>query len=142
MEHIVIAFVLATSAASGAHSSELLGPTEVAAALDSAGYGQVRDIEFDSGLWEAEVRRSYGRWAEVSVHPKTGEIYDLHGKAEVLPMRDVLAALERQGYRGFRDIDRDAGVWDIDAEDRNGRRVELRVSGYDGRVLHSAPDLD
>lgn len=116
------------------------GPRQVMSLLRQAGYQNVRDIEFDDGLWEAEVRRSHGRWEEISVDPATGEIFDMRGQRKVMPMRPLLESLERQGYGDFTDIDRDAGVWNIEATDRQGRRMQLKVSGHDGRVLHSRFD--
>lgn len=130
-------FLLPLASAQGAGPEE---PRQVMSLLRQAGYQEVRDIEFDDGLWEAEVRRSHGRWEEISVDPVTGEIFDLRGQRKVMPMRQLLDTLERQGYRDFTDIDRDAGVWNIEATDRQGRRVELKVSGHDGRVLHSRFD--
>lgn len=121
-------------------AAEPIGPQQVITLLQQAGYGDVRDLEYDDGLWEAEIRRPYGLWDEVSVDPATGEIFDLRGKREVLSMRDLLAKLEGQGYRAFTDIDRDAGVWEVEATDPQGRRVDLKVSGYDGRILYSKFD--
>lgn len=116
------------------------GPQDVITLLQRAGYADIRDIEYDDGLWEVEIRRPYGLWDEVSVDPVTGEIFDMRGSRKVLSMRDLLAKLEAQGYRGFTDIDRDAGVWEIEATDSRGYRVDLKVSGYDGRILHSKFD--
>lgn len=121
-------------------AAEPVGPQQVITLLQQAGYGEVRDLEYDDGLWEAEIRRPYGLWDEVSVDPATGEIFDLRGNRKVLSMRDLLAKLEGQGYRAFTDIDRDAGVWEVEATDPQGRRVDLKVSGYDGRILNSKFD--
>lgn len=121
-------------------AAEPMGPQQVVSLLQQAGYREIRDIEFDDGLWEAEVRRPYGRWEEISIEPDTGEIHDLRGQREAMPMRKLLEALEGQGYRDFTDIDRDAGVWNIEATDAQGRRMELKVSGRDGRVLNSRFD--
>ncbi|HVL08412.1 MAG TPA: PepSY domain-containing protein [Burkholderiaceae bacterium] len=123
-----------------AQATDPVGPQQVITLLQQAGYGEVRDLEYDDGLWEAEIRRPYGLWDEVSVEPATGEIFDLRGNRKVLSMRDLLAKLEGQGYRAFTDIDRDAGVWEVEATDPQGRRVDLKVSGYDGRILNSKFD--
>lgn len=121
-------------------AADPMGPKQVIFLLQQAGYREIRDIEFDDGLWEAEVRRPYGRWEEISIEPDTGEIHDLRGQREAMPMRKLLETLEGQGYRDFTDIDRDAGVWNIEATDTHGRRMELKVSGHDGRVLDSRFD--
>ncbi len=132
--------VLWTASAAPAHLAGPIGPQDLITLLQRAGYADIGDIEYDDGLWEVEIRRPYGFWDEVSVEPATGEIFDLRGNRQVLSMRDLLVKLEAQGYRDFTDIDRDAGVWEIEATDPRGHRVDLKVSGYDGRVLHSKFD--
>ena len=116
------------------------GPGDIASTLQAAGYAEVREIEFDDGLWEAEVRRANGLWGEVAVDPSTGEVFDVQSPRALIALPAVLAALERAGYREIRDIERDGALWDAEALDPTGARVELHVSGYDGRVVSARPD--
>ncbi|MCG6118214.1 MAG: PepSY domain-containing protein [Aquimonas sp.] len=113
---------------------------EVAALLQQAGYAEVRDIELDSGLWEVEVRRDTGRWGEIHVDPATGEIFDRHTGRALLDAEAITRALEAQGYRDIKDLDREGATWDADAMSPEGYEVDLRVSAHDGRVLHSERD--
>lgn len=56
------------------------------------------------------------------------------------PLMDVpgiIALLERAGYTRVSEVDREGALWEIEAVDRDGKRVELLVNGHDGRVLHS-----
>jgi len=115
---------------------------DVTATLQAAGYAEVRDVEFDGGLWEAEVKRDDGRWGEVAMDPATGEVFDAQSGQPMLEAGSVTAALEAAGYTGITDLDRDGGLWEAEALDRDGTRVELRLSGHDARVLSSEVDTD
>lgn len=111
-------------------------------ALRAAGYSDVREIEFDDGLWEAEVRRDNGRWGEVKVDPATGEVFDPIANRPVLELSAVLAAVEAAGYQRVHDIDREGALWEADAFDAHGMKVELRISAFDGRIVSVRPDQD
>ena len=118
------------------------GPADIAATLQAARYAEVREVEYDDGLWEAEVRRANGLWGEVAVDPENGEVFDAQSPRALIELPAVLAAIEHAGYRQVHDIDRDGALWDADAYDRDGQRVELRISGYDGRIVTVQPDSD
>lgn len=118
------------------------GSADVAAKLQAAGYAEVRDIEFDGGLWEAEVRRADGRWGEVALDEASGEIFDARDGRAVLDARAIAEALEAAGYTQISDLDRDGALWEAEALDAQGTRVELRVGGHDGRVLASDVEYD
>lgn len=118
------------------------GPAEVTAKLQAAGYAEVREIEYDDGLWEAEVRRANGLWGEVSFDPATGEVFDGQAKRPMLALAEVLAKVEAAGYHSVHDLDRDGALWDADAIDAQGLPVELRISGYDGRIISVRQDND
>lgn len=106
--------------------------------LNAAGYTQVRDFEFSEGLWEAEVRSANTRWQELYIEPKIGEIF--RNSDSSLTLIEIAARLESAGYRDVRDLGREGGIWEAEAIDSSGQRVELRLAGTDGRVLHSEID--
>src|SRR5690349_18720421 len=106
------------------------GSADVVARLQAAGYAEVRDIEFDGGLWEAEVRRADGRWGEVAFDEASGEIFDAKDGRAVLDARAIAEALEAAGYTSISDLDRDGALWEAEALDAQGTRVELRVGGH------------
>lgn len=118
------------------------GPNEATAALRAAGHAEVRELEFDDGLWEAEVRLANGRWADVAVDPGTGEVFDAMSPRRLIEIQEVIAAVERAGYTQVHDLDRDGALWDADAFGTDGQRYELRISGYDGRILNARVDND
>ncbi|KAA2284703.1 PepSY domain-containing protein [Arenimonas fontis] len=118
------------------------GPEQATQALKTAGYGEIRELEYEDGLWEAEVRRADGRWDDVAVDPATGEVFDRLSQRPLIGVDEVVAAVERAGYRRVHDLDRDGALWEAEAYDADGRRFELRISGYDGRILSAQPDND
>lgn len=139
----LIAFTLAPLALiATAALAQSVGPDHVRAKLQAAGYAEVREIEFDSGLWEAEVRRADGRWGEVALDPIQGEVFDAEAGRAVLDARSIAEKLEAAGYSEISDLDRDGALWEAEARDGSGQRVELRMSGYDGRVLSSDVEYD
>ena len=126
----------------GAAFAQTTGTEDIRSKLQAAGYSEVRDIEFDSGLWEAEVRRADGRWGEVALDAASGEIFDAKDGRAVIDARGVADALEAAGYTEISDLDRDGALWEAEARGPDGQRVELRLSGHDGRVLHSDVEYD
>lgn len=130
----------AIAAAPAAAPLAVAGPDQAMAALKAAGHAEVRELEYDDGLWEAEVRRANGRWGEVAVDAATGEVFDAMSPRQLIELRDVLAAVERAGYSQVHDLDRDGALWDAEAYGADGQRYELRISGYDGRILTARVD--
>ena len=128
--------------ASGAVAAADTGPADVTATLNAAGYADVRELEFEDGVWEAEVRRANGLWSEVAVDAETGEVFDAMSTRPLIDADAVLAAIERAGYRQVHDHDRDGALWDAEAIDAAGTRVELRISGYDGHIVSVRPDAE
>jgi hypothetical protein len=122
--------------------AQSVGPDHVRAKLQAAGYAEIREIEFDAGLWEAEVRRADGRWGDVALDPVQGEIFDAKAGRAMLDARAIAENLEASGYTEISDLDRDGALWEAEARDSSGQRVELRMSGYDGRVLSSDVEHD
>lgn len=136
---LALAALLAGTATAAAPAA---GPNEATAALRAAGHAEVRELEFDDGLWEAEVRLANGRWADVAVDPATGEVFDAMSPRRLIEIQEVIAAVERAGYTQVHDLDRDGALWDADAFGTDGQRYELRISGYDGRILNARVDND
>lgn len=137
---LILAPAALLGAAFAAHAAG--SAADVTARLQAAGYAEIRDVEFDGGVWEAEVRRADGRWGEIALDEASGEIFDAQAGKAVIDARAVAEALEAAGYREISDLDRDGALWEAEARDAQGTRVELRVSGYDGRVIASDVEYD
>ncbi|MBX3724431.1 MAG: PepSY domain-containing protein [Xanthomonadales bacterium] len=131
-----LAFALvAALGAGGLAIAQVQDAAGVRAALQQAGHNEIRDIEQDDGLWEAKVRGADGRWYDVHVDPGTGQVLDARAGTALMSADQVRTAVESQGYTQVRDLDLDDAIWELDANDGDGRKVELKVSALDGRVL-------
>ena len=73
-------------------AAPLTNAAAVEHALRAAGYTQIHDLERDDGLWEADVSRADGVFAEIYVDPANGEIFDAH---DGRPLLDSAAILQR-----------------------------------------------
>ncbi|KFN48049.1 PepSY domain-containing protein [Arenimonas metalli] len=136
---LLIALSLAF-AASAASAQPVGSAADATARLQAAGYADVRDLEYDDGLWEAEVRHADGRWHDVALDPATGELMDDRGDRGLMTAGDVIARLQAAGFTEVRDLDLDDAVWEADARGSDGRRVELRINAHSGRVISEEID--
>lgn len=57
-----------------------------------------------------------------------------------LDAKQVIAKLESAGYSAIEDIEKDDGVWEVEAINPAGQRVELDVDPISGKVLREEPD--
>ena len=131
------------AAASGvAFAATLNDDAAVTQALNAAGYAEIREIELDDGLYEAEVRRADGRWGEVTVDAATGEIFDGADTRTKLTADQVRAQLVAGGYASVEDIEREGAIFEAEGVKADGTREDLRISAFDGRVLAVEADND
>lgn len=75
---LIAAGLLAGAVAGPALADDRPGPDWMPAeqavrALEQAGYGQVRGLEADDGVWEGKASRD-GRMVKVKVDPRTGAV--------------------------------------------------------------------
>jgi|ADGO01.1.fsa_nt_gi hypothetical protein len=56
--------------------------------------------------------------------------------AQELDIKEIIAKLESAGYTKIRDIERDDGLWEVEATNSAGRRVELHIDPVSGKVLY------
>lgn len=117
-----------------------LSAADVQAKLRAAGYTQVHQLEREDGLWEADVSRADGSVDEVIIDPANGEIFDPRGNRSVLDAGQILALAQKAGYTQIESFEREGATWALEARNARNQRVEVRLSGYDGRVLSSKRD--
>lgn len=74
--HPVTGVILAeTPDGSGSAPVGVLTAAQIRAALEAAGYTQIRDLEYDSdGYWEADARNAQGQRVELRIDPRTGAV--------------------------------------------------------------------
>lgn len=139
-----LALILATTALLGTAAASAqaapLGLPQVEKTLRDAGYSRIHEIEKDDGLWEADVTRDDGRFREVYVDPKTGEIFDEFDGRSQLSIDQLLAKATAQGLREVHAVERDGATWKLEARNARNQKVEVRLSGHDGRILSSERD--
>jgi hypothetical protein len=51
-----------------------LSEQDVRAALEIQGYTDVREVDFDDGVWNAKAHYSSGNMVKLKVHSSTGEV--------------------------------------------------------------------
>lgn len=105
--------------------------------LQAAGYTQIHEIEREEGMWEVDVTRADGRFSEVLVDPRTGELFDAHDDRALLSAEQVLAKAASHGLQQVHDLERDGATWTLEARNGQHQAVDVRLSGIDGRILHS-----
>jgi len=131
-------------ATGGSGADAPLTAAAVRSRLAAAGYRDIRDLELDDGFWEAEARNAAGRRVDLIVHAWTGEV--VHERVEGAPVAGALTAaqiierLTAAGYRNIRDLEFDDGVWEADAINPAGVRVELWIDPVTGEVLREERD--
>jgi len=126
-------------AALPAMAQDALTAAEVRAKLEAQGYTKVNDVEFEDGVWTADARSADGNRVDLSIDPKTGKVYPNEQVAN-LGKADVEAKLTTAGYANVHDIEFDDGVWKAEAEDAQGKDVELRLDPNTGEVIGKARD--
>lgn len=114
---------------------------DVRAQLTAKGYTEVSELEYENGIWDADVTRADGSRGEVAVDDQ-GEVYDGKDGRPLLDESDLFAKLTNAGYGGVNDIEREGAIFTADAYDKSGNKVELTISAYDGHVIHEERDDD
>ncbi|MDO4724010.1 MAG: PepSY domain-containing protein [Comamonadaceae bacterium] len=139
--------------------AQIASVQDVLQRLHSLGYQQVHDVEMDDGFWTADAINRHGVPVELTLHPVTlellGEVGDddrrgpgaapqaqppAWGPQGVLPASEVIARLQRAGYRHIHDLDFDDGYWEAEAINPAGFRVDLRLDPRTGAVLREKYD--
>ncbi|WP_457318319.1 PepSY domain-containing protein [Stenotrophomonas sp. P5_B8] len=140
MNKLILAAALATALVSTPAMAAELTAADVQAKLRAAGYTRVHELERDDGLWEADVTRADGTFEEVIVDPATGEIFDPRGSRALLDAGQILDLAGKAGFTRIESFERDGATWKLEARNARNQRVDVRMSGHDGRVLSSKRD--
>ena len=123
-----------------------LDAADVRALLAAQGYTTINDIEFDDGLWQAKALNAFRQRVYLVIHPVTGAILNesTHGQPSTpgasLSAAEIVQRLESAGYRYIHDLEFDDGVWEADAINARGQRVEIKVDPVTSGVLREKLD--
>ncbi|MBS0359524.1 MAG: PepSY domain-containing protein [Proteobacteria bacterium] len=103
--------------------------------LQSKGYSNVREIEFEEGVYEVKAMTAQGNKIKIYVNPQTGEIIN-NAKAERNRMSalEVVQKLESAGYHNIYKIESHGHKYEVKAFDQNRKKAELKVDGNTGKI--------
>ena len=132
------AFALAV-VAGGAQGQEALTQPQIQARLEAQGYTRVNDVKFEDGVWKADARSANGNRVDVRIDPRTGQVYPDEQVAN-LGEADVRAKLAAAGYTNVHDVDYEDGIWNAEADDPQGKDVELKIDPVNGKVIGKEKD--
>ncbi|WP_161959869.1 PepSY domain-containing protein [Xanthomonas arboricola] len=114
--------------------AKALTSSEVTSMLTGKGYTKVHDVKFEHGVWTADARSGDGKDVDVRIDPVTGRVYGDQTTSK-LSEADIRAALATSGYSNVHDLKFEDGLWQADAEQRGGQKVDLHVDPEDGHVV-------
>jgi uncharacterized membrane protein YkoI len=112
---------------------------QLRARLEAQGYTSINDVKFEDGVWKADARSANGNRVDLRVDPQTGEVYPDEQVAR-LAEADVRARLAAAGYTNVHDVDYEDGIWNAEADDPQGKDVELKIDPDTGKVIGTEKD--
>lgn len=140
MKKRAVALALALLCASGAAwAQDSLTEAQVRAKLTEQGYTKINDVKFRDGVWKADARSADGNRVDVRIDPSTGRVYPDEQIAN-MSEADVRAALAAAGYTNVHDVDYEDGIWNAEADDPNGKDVEVKIDPNTGKVIGKEKD--
>ena len=114
---------------------------EALARIAAGGYYATHDLAFRHGLWTAEATTLDGLRVDVVVDAVSGAIWA--GGSTSTPFLSAAQVRERlvaAGYTQIEDLEFDDGVWEAEARNGSGQRVDLIVHPVTGAILSETPD--
>lgn len=116
-----------------------LTQAQVRAKLEAQGYTKINDVKFEDGVWKADARSADGNRVDVRIDAETGEVFPDEQVAN-LTEADVRAKLATAGYTNVHDVDYEDGIWNAEADDPQGKDVELKIDPKTGKVIGKEKD--
>lgn len=116
-----------------------LTEAQVRARLVAQGYTKINDVKFSDGVWKADARSANGNHVDVRIDPTTGAVYPDEQVAN-LSEADVRAKLAAAGYTNVHDVDYEDGIWNAEADDPQGKDVEVKIDPKTGKVIGKEKD--
>jgi hypothetical protein len=111
----------------------------IKSAIASAGYQEVKGLEFKDGVWRCKARGGNKKWAKLAVGPVSGKVYPSDAPSR-LNEDEVSAKLTAAGYQNVKDVKFDHGLWRAKAKSSQGHSVDLLADPNDGSVVAQSHD--
>lgn len=122
-----------------AFAQDALTEAQVRAQLEAQGYTKVNDVKFEDGVWKADARSADGNRVDLRIDARTGQVFPDELVAN-LSEADVRARLAAAGYTNIHDVDYEDGIWNAEADDPEGKDVELKIDPRTGEVMGKEKD--
>lgn len=113
--------------------------TTVIKNLEVAGYQTIHEVEFDDGMYKAEVFDQQGQKLKLHINPKTGSINQKAASRPRISMLDAIKTAEQAGYEQFYEIELEHNHYEIKAH-KNGEAMKIIVDAQTGEITHSEQD--
>lgn len=131
---VILTFALAACASISALAQDTMTPSEVSSRITAQGFTDVRDVEFEDGLWEARARSAEGDKVKVHLDARTGTVYPNEGGPQ-LAEKDLRVLLAAAGYTNVHDVKYRHGLWEADADGPDGTDLDLKMDPVSGAVI-------
>lgn len=128
-----------TTTTTVATNANALTEDQIKSDIGSAGYKEVKGLEFKNGVWMAKARGGNDNWVRIRVGPTTGKVYQADAPSR-LNQDEIKAKLTAAGYQDVDDVEFDDGLWSATAKSPQGEDVDLLVDPDDGSVVASRHD--
>lgn len=63
-------------------------------------------------------------------------------QSQQLTANQIITLLENAGYTQITDVEKDDGVWEVDAVSPKGERVEIDLDPVSGKIIRERPNDD
>jgi hypothetical protein len=108
--------------------------SKLLSSLHNAGYNVVLKVEFDDGVYKANVIDPQGRQIKVSIEPTSGEVIKPKSETNQLSMMDAVKKVENAGYHNFYKITSGHDKYEIKALDKDNKKVAIEVDTKTGKI--------
>ena len=141
----VLATALALSTPAGtARAGQAAAPPAITqpqlkAHLEAQGYTKINDVKFEDGVWKVDARSASGNHVDLRVDAQTGQVYP-DEQVATMGEADIRAQLAAAGYTNVHDVDYEDGIWNAEADDPQGKDVELKIDPDTGKVIGAEKD--
>lgn len=114
--------------------SDVMPFSKLLTSLHSAGYNVVLKVEFDDGVYKANVIDAQGRQIKVTIAPASGEVIKPKGDGNQLTMMEAVKKAEAAGFHDFSKVTCGHDKYEIKALDKDNKKVSIDVDTKSGKI--------
>jgi hypothetical protein len=116
-----------------------LNEDAIKGAIATAGYKEVKGLEFKDGVWRSKARGGNKQWVKLSVGPVNGKVYPADAPSR-LNADEISAKLAAAGYQNVKEVEFHDGLWSAEARTSRDTDIDLLVDPDDGSVVAKSHD--